>query len=125
VVTASRQAYVPPGDEAWFDVEVAVEASPFAGTLPAVLTATDLAGWSTSLRGLDDGLPGRAVLGGGRALELAIDVREQVGGAAGRVALEVSATTSGDDPYPSLRFLVLDVEPSWRVAADRIDDLVG
>lgn len=63
------------------------------------------------------------VLGGNRAAEVVIKIERQVGGSDGTVTLEISVTSSGDDPWPLLRFLIADVTPFWNETASRIDGL--
>ena len=121
-VVASRREQAGTTDDPWFDVAISVDAFPFSATVSTIFTLVDLQDWADSMRSTA-GLPRRVVLGGDRAAELLIDVEHQVGGEDGALALEVSVTPSGDDPYPWLRYLIFDVSPFWDEAAARIDAL--
>ena len=74
-LSARRQPYTPPGDEPWFDCEIAITAAPFvSGTLSRTFTLTDLKDWAQSLEALGNqwtrsagtNVPRRVVLGGNR-----------------------------------------------------------
>jgi hypothetical protein len=114
-VTVERQPLRIPA-EPWFDTTLAVTAPPFGGTLETVFTLGDLHAWGTALAGLPDGA-GTVVLGGDRACELVVKARRQRGGEPGRLALELSLTPSGDDPWPRLRWIAFDVDPGWAATA--------
>lgn len=122
VVARPSARHIAPGDEPWFDVEIRVEASPFAGTLSTVLTLSDLQAWAGPMRSAV-ALPQRFVLGGGRASELVIDVERQTGGSGEALALQIEITPSGDDPYPFLRYLIFDASPFWAETADNVGAL--
>jgi hypothetical protein len=122
-VSVQRRDFAPPSEEPWFDAEIAVQAHPFAGTLQTVLTLADLRDWSSSLAALES-QPGQAVLGGDRAVELALGVVPQVGGREGGLAITVELTPCGDDPYPFLRYLIFDAEHFWRNTCELIGRLV-
>jgi hypothetical protein len=110
------------GVDPWFDTEIRVEAHPFGGVLETVFTLADFRRWAEDLQALgaraDRKAPRRhrqtalAVLGGDRAAELVIECETQEGGLAGAQSLDVRITPSGDDPFPWLRYLIFDVEPS-------------
>jgi hypothetical protein len=114
-VTVERQPLRIPA-EPWYDTALEVSAPPFAGRLETVFTLGDLHAWGTALRGLPTGV-GQVVLGGGRACELSIDAQPQQGGEPGLLALELSLTPSGDDPWPRLTWLAFDVTPDWAAGA--------
>lgn len=110
------------GEDPWFDAAISVDARPFAGTIDTIFTLSDFRDWAESMRSVDE-LPHRAVLGGNRAAEVLINIERQIGGPEDSLALEVSVTPSGDDPFPYLRFLIFDVAPFWEEAAARVDKL--
>jgi hypothetical protein len=133
-VSARRQPYTPPGDEPWFDCEIAIEAAPLvSGTLSPTFTLTDLKDWAQSLEALGtqgrmSAVPNvrrRVVLGGNRAAELRIEVDDQQGGDEDALAVCIEATPSGDDPYPFVRYLIFDVAPFWRETRQHLRSLIG
>jgi hypothetical protein len=107
----------------WFNCRIAVTAQPFAGVLETVFTDEDLIEFADTLDQLDPA--GEAVLGGDRAAELRLVVEPQLGGAEGALAVECSLTPSGDDPYPSLRWLIFDVRPFAARAARHLRTLAA
>lgn len=121
-VTAVPHPVPGVDDDPWFDTAIAVDAYPFAGTVETIFTLNDFRDWARALRRGDE-LPRQVVLGGNRAAEVVIDIQRQVGGTKDAIALEISVTPSGDDPWPLIRFLVFDVAPFWNETATRIDDL--
>lgn len=113
-VEVERQASQP----AMFDTSITIDAFPFSGTLRTIFTLSDLREWAKSLDGATDG-QGRVLLGGGRAAELSVVSERQIGGDPDALALTVAVSPSGDDPFPSLTFLIFDVPRSWtQIAAD-------
>jgi len=57
-VIVRRRKYTTPGDERWYDAEIAVGAQPFVGTLHTTFTLSDLGAWERSLVALE-GIRGR------------------------------------------------------------------
>ena len=110
-------------DEAWFEVTCDAVGEPFRGKVHATLTAEDLAAFRDGLAALVP--PGEVALGGDRAAELRLVVEPQTGGAPGAWAVEASLTPSGDDPYPTLRWLIFDQAPFTAAAVAAIDALLG
>ncbi len=121
-VTASPHHVPGVHDDSWFDTAIAVAAYPFAGTVETIFTLRDFQDWARALRRNDE-FPHQVVLGGNRAAEVVIDIERQAGGTKGTFTLEISVTSSGDDPWPQIRFLVGDVAPFWNETASRIDGL--
>jgi hypothetical protein len=68
---------------------------------------------------------GEVTLGGDRAAELVLIVERQVNGADGALAVECCLTPSGDDPYPSLRWLIFDVKPFADRTAEQLRRLAS
>lgn len=106
-----------------YEVRCEATAPPFTGTVTDLLLPDDLRFFATNLRRL--AAPGSVILGGERAAELRLEVEKQVGGQAGRLVVEVHLTPSGDDPWPSLRWLIFDQEPFWSDAAAALESLVA
>lgn len=131
-VSARRRQFTPPGDEPWFDCQIEVDAPPLvSGTLSSIFTRTELQNWAQTLDGFghppeaaSEG-PRRAVLGGGRAAVVAIEVEaeEQRDDQDPYLTVCVEATPSGDDPYPFVRYLIFGLAPFWSHAVRRISDV--
>lgn len=121
-ITAHRRP-IGGQDEDWFDLQIEAVGHPFHGTVTDIVTATDLAFFRGNVKRLTS--PGEVVLGGGRAAELCLRVEPQVGGEAGRWVVEVTLTPHGDDPYPSLRWLLFDQRPFVDDLVRAIDGLIG
>ncbi len=99
-----------------------MNADPFAGVLHTIFTDVDLLEFADALDQPDP--VGEAVLGGDRAAEPRLIVESQDGGTRGELAVECFLTPSGDDPYPSLRFLIFGVGPfAAGTAVHRADEL--
>lgn len=111
-VEVERQATPSAIDEPWFDTTITVDAYPFSGSLRTIFTLGDLREWGQSLTAALDGA-GQVLLGGDRAAALLIVAEPQEGGDNGAVAMSVTVTPSGDDPFPSLTYLIFDVPSSW------------
>jgi hypothetical protein len=105
----------PSFSDRWFDTRVRVGAHPFSGTVETIFTDEDLKQFAEQLEGL--GPEGEAVLGGGRACEVRLATEWQNGVTGGLLAVECSVTPSGDDPFPFVRFLIFDVDPSFASTA--------
>lgn len=105
----------PSHFDRWYDCRGAVTSQPFAGVVETIFTNEDLLHFADSL---DKG--GTAVLGGGRAPELRLDVQPQEEGIHRRHVVEGSLTPSSDDPYPLLRFLLFDVQPFAHETRDHL-----
>lgn len=113
-----------PGVSEWFEATITASAPPWQGGFDTIFTADDLRSWAARLRA--SGLPRTVVLGGNRAAELVLTLDDQQGGTAGSTAVQVEVTPSGDDPYPFLRFLLLEVSPDFGDhAADALDTLLA
>lgn len=107
----------------WFDCRLAVDASPFRGVLETIFTNEDLVAFAESLDALDP--HGEVVFGGDRAAELRLVVAKQFGGREGALAIECSLTPSGDDPYPSIRWLIFDAEPFAAQTSRRLREIAS
>jgi hypothetical protein len=114
-----RRRWQPDAVEVTFEAH----AHPFAGTFSETLLVEDVTRWRDALRALVP--PASCVLGGGRAAELELTVEPQQGGEPGRWTVEVALKRSGDDPWPSLRYLVFDVAPFAERTAATLDELLG
>lgn len=107
----------PSDFDRWFDCRIYVDAFPFSGTLSTIFTEEDLVDFAAALDHAS--MTGQAVLGGGRAAELRLEmVSSSAGG--GTLNVECSVTPSGDDPNPLLRFIVFDVEPFAEAVAHHV-----
>lgn len=111
----------PSHVDRWFDCSISVDAHPFAGVLETTFTDEDLVGFADALELLNP--VGEATLGGGRAAELHLIVENQMGG--GDLVVECYITPSGDDPYPSIRFLMFGVQDFAARTADRLRQLAA
>ena len=97
-----RFVVVSGGAAKMWDAWITVEAYPFSGVIKTILTPDDLAQYRSALRDFD--IHGRATLGGNRAPEVTL-VREAD-------VVEVQVTPSGDDPWPTIKYLIfLNPEP--------------
>lgn len=112
----------PSHFDRWLHFTIVVTAEPFGGTLRTIFTDDDLVWFADSLDAL--GPSGEAVLGGDRAAELRLTVREHTKpGRPASLSVECTLTPSGDDPTPSLRFVMHDVVPFASAAARSLRQL--
>jgi hypothetical protein len=124
VGSSLRVALRPQRNPEWFTASVEASAFPFHGIVQATFTTEDLRGWAAQLRA--PAVPHVVTLGGDRAAELKLRIKRQRGGEAGRLAVTVELTPSGDDPFPFLRFLLFDVDAGFGgPVADALDQLVS
>ncbi|MFC5060612.1 hypothetical protein [Actinomycetospora atypica] len=92
-------AWSPDPDQAsWRHAEIVVEAAPFSGTIPTILTGTEVGQYREALAALDRGDRADVRLGGDRAAEIRLERTA--------ATVVVTATPSGDDPWPTIRYLV-------------------
>ncbi|MEO7131392.1 MAG: hypothetical protein ABIZ07_08470 [Dermatophilaceae bacterium] len=115
LITGSRHG--SPGDTELVELVIDVVAHPFAGQVRQTVLVDDLRFFAENLRRMS--LPGEVALGGERMLELTLAVEPQSPGPG--IVVEVSLAPHGDDPYPSIRFLLFDQQPFGAKAADDID----
>jgi hypothetical protein len=81
--------------ELW-DAWILVEAYPFSGVIRTTLTQDDVAKYRSALSDFDR--IGRTTLGGHRAPQIDLTRDGDV--------IEVGVTPSGDDPWPTIRYLI-------------------
>jgi hypothetical protein len=106
----------------WYDASVHVLAHPFTGVVQAVLEESDLEQFASNLETAE--IPGRLVLGGGRACEIVLIFEWQNGVEDDLLAVECAVTPSGDDPYPRIEFVAFDVLPFFAGTASRLRALI-
>jgi hypothetical protein len=94
--TGQRLMIVSGGAAEMWDAWITVEAYPFSGVIKTVLTTDDIAQYRSALRDFD--VHGRAVLGGHRPPEVTLVREDDV--------IEVQVTPSGDDPWPTIKYLI-------------------
>jgi hypothetical protein len=112
-----------PGASWHVVARISVQAGPWSGTLDATFHEDQVGSFTKELRA--PVLPRTVRLGGQRSPELVLTVQEQIGGAAGTLALMAELAWTGDDPYPFLRWLIFDVPAGFGArAADAIDTLL-
>jgi hypothetical protein len=87
-----------PDQRLWRHADIVVEAHPFTGTIPTVLTAQDVEEYRALALAFTTEQRDRVVIGGHRAAEIVLQRHDQT--------VEVSVTPSGDDPWPLLRYLI-------------------
>lgn len=88
--------HVDPETRRWRHAEIVVDAAPFAGTIRTILTGDDVEQYRASIAILLVQDEVGVVLGGHRAAEVRLDRDGD--------SVVVSATPSGDDPWPTIRF---------------------
>jgi hypothetical protein len=99
------------GIDEYIDVAISANAFPFSGTVETIFRSDDLSQFSDALGSL--GVSGKAVLGGGRAAYLGLDVTDLIGGEASHLTLEVTLIPSEDGGWPKLSFLIFGVDPGF------------
>lgn len=119
IVGATR--HQPPGDVGLVDLVIEVAAHPFRGEVRQTVMVEDLGFLAGNLRRMTPS--GELVFGGQRMLELCLATEPQSRGDG--YVVEVSLTPSGDDPFPSIRYLLFDQQPFGADAADAIDRLLA
>jgi hypothetical protein len=91
-----RLRVVAAGPAGLRDAWIEVEAYPFSGTIKTVLTEDDISQYRSAMQ--DFAAVGRAILGGHRAPQIELEREGDT--------IEVTVTASGDDPWPTIRYLI-------------------
>lgn len=115
-----RPDIYPDASPREFDSVIECNTGIFNGVVNTVFFDDDLLAFKEQLEVLQ--VPGSVVLGGDRCAEVAFEVDHQEGGTPGSLAMEVSVTACGDDPWPRLLFVEYDVPADFpKTLAAKID----
>lgn len=107
-----------------FECTVLIDTGVFSGQFETVYFDEDLIAFKNKLEKLR--IPGTVVLGGNRCAEIIFDMSKQIGGNQGALAITVSASPFGDDPFPKLTFLEFEVSPEFpKTTIRRIDQFLA
>lgn len=119
-----RPGIHPSVSPAEFDCTIEIDAGVFKGNFGTVFFDEDLLKFKAVLEKLQ--VPGTVTLGGNRGAEITFEIDNQIGGTKGSLAITVSATPSGDDPWPKLSFLEFEVPAEFpRITVERIDEFMA
>ncbi|MBO1900905.1 hypothetical protein J4H92_02950 [Leucobacter weissii] len=120
VVEAEADDKVP-----WaYNLTFRVRAWPFEGTLCGMMSDTYLEELRDELR--TDPLPAQLHLGRDRSIELILDVDEPYGGERTDYGFTAKLSWTGDDPFPSITWMLGSTPPDFaEQAADAIDRLLA
>jgi len=114
----------PDFSMAEFACLVDINTEVFKGEIETVYFGDDLLDFKNALESLD--VPGKVKLGGNRCAEVVFDIQKQIGGPEGSLAIEVSATANGSDPWPKLLFLEFSVPPEFpKATISKVDQFMA
>lgn len=123
-LSSIRIKLMPDVSPAQFDCTIEIDTGVFRGTIETVFFDFDLFNFKTRLGELQ--VPGIVTLGGNRGAEIRFEINKQIGGTQGSLAIAVSATPSGDDPWPKLSFLEFEVPAEFpKVTIEKLNELMA